>query len=217
MAQFLYGKAIANMLGGESAGDAFATDYLSDTIRMMLTTSTYSPNLDTHETKTDVTNEVSGAGYTARGAALTTKTITYTAANSWGTTWAASTAYAVGDVVRPTAGNNHLYRCIVAGTSAGSQPTFPTVNGQTVADNTVTWAEIGRGICIIDADNVQWPSSTITARYGVIYRDTGTDSTSPLLALIDFESDKSSSSGLFEVQFSVGLIANLGIWNHATP
>src|SRR5262245_48422942 len=114
---FLYGKAHANMLGGEVSGDTFAIDYLSDTMKVALTTNTYSENLDTHETFADVTNEVTGTGYSAGGATLASKTITYTAANSWGTQWAASTAYAVGDIVRPTSGNGHLFRATVAGTS----------------------------------------------------------------------------------------------------
>lgn len=51
-------------------------DWVSDTIRVMLTTSSYAPNQDTHEFKSSVTNEVSGTGYAARGAALGTKTVT---------------------------------------------------------------------------------------------------------------------------------------------
>src|SRR5262245_47700718 len=111
----LYGKAHANLLGGESSGESFAIDFLSDTIKCALTNASHTPNLDTHELFSDLTNEVSGTGYTAGGATLGSKTITYTAANSWGTQWAASTAYVVGDVVRPTSGNGHLYRCVVAG------------------------------------------------------------------------------------------------------
>ncbi len=210
--QSYFGKAFANLLGGEVAGDSFAVDYLSDTIRAMLCTSSYAPNLDTHETKADVTNEVAGTGYTARGTALGSKTITYTAANSWGTNWAASTAYAVGDIVKKVTGNGHLYRCIVAGTSAGSEPAFPTVSGQTVVDNTVTWAEIGRGVTQIDSADPSWPSSTITARFLVVYKDTGTDSTSPLLFVVDFGADFASTNGTF--QYTVHA---LGWLTHSTP
>lgn len=53
-----------------------AIDWDTDTIKVMLVTSTYSPNLDTHAFRSDVTNEVSGTGYTAGGSALATKTVT---------------------------------------------------------------------------------------------------------------------------------------------
>jgi hypothetical protein len=58
-----------------------------------------------------------------------------------GTAWVASTPYVLLDVVVPTAGleNGFRYECTTAGTSAGSAPTWPTVEGATVADNTVTW------------------------------------------------------------------------------
>lgn len=209
-----YGKTYANLLGGEVAGDTFAVDYLSDTIKCRLHTATYTPNLDTHETIADLTNEVTGTGYSAGGVTLASKTITYTAANSWATTWAASTAYAVGDIVRPTAGNAHLYRAIVAGTShASTQPTWPTVSGQTVVDNTGTWAEIGRGLTQIDAADPQWTTATISGiRYAVIAKDTGTASTSPLLWLIDFGADQAVTSGTFTV-----VLATLGIETFSTP
>lgn len=206
----LFGKALANLLGGEIAGDTFAVDFLSDTMKVLLTTSVYTPDLDLHETKADVTNEVTGTGYSAGGVTLASKTITYTPANSWATARANTTGYAVGDIVRPAVGNGHLYRCIVAGTSAGAPPTFPTVPQQTVADGAVTWAEVGRGITQIDAADAAWPASTITARYGVVYKSTGTDATSPLLALVDFGADLASTNGTFQITWHA-----LGIWaNH---
>lgn len=205
----LYRNAANSFVGGLTAGNA-AIDWLSDTMKCMLCTSSYAPNLDTHKFKSDVTNEVTGTGYSAGGATIGSPTITYTAANSWATTWATATAYAVGDIVRPTVGNGHLYMCIVAGTShASTQPTWPTVNRQTVADNTVTWAEIGGGISQFDLADASWAASTITARYAVIYDATpSTDATRPLIAVLDFGSDVSSSNATFQVAFdSRGLFA----------
>jgi hypothetical protein len=48
-------------------------------VKVMLCTSTYTPNQNTHSVKADVTNEVVGAGYTAGGAELTaaSKTVSY--------------------------------------------------------------------------------------------------------------------------------------------
>lgn len=199
-----YSKALANLMGGESGGDAFAVDFLSDTIKIALLGAGHTPGLDTHEVFDDVdADEIVGTGYSAGGATLGSKTITVTPANSWGTQWAVGTAYAVGDVVRPTSGNGHLYMCIVAGTShASTQPTWPTVAGQVVTDNTVTWAEVGRAITQIDAADPSWAGSTISARYAVGYKSTGTPSTSPLLFLGDFGSTQSTNNGTFAITFA---------------
>lgn len=61
----------------------------------------------------------------------------------FGSSWAPNTAYQVGETVTPqgAAGNGHVYRCTVAGTSGTTQPAFPTGDGATVVDNTVTWKE----------------------------------------------------------------------------
>ena len=68
-------------------------DLLSDTIKVMLTTSTYTPNLDTHDYKDDVTNEVTGTGYSAGGATLGSMTFTYTGASNLWTFDAADTSW----------------------------------------------------------------------------------------------------------------------------
>lgn len=76
----VYGKLGANVFGGEAAGDAAQMDYLSDVIKCTLHTSTYTPNIDTHEAFADATNELGTAnGYTANGVTLTTKTTVYNA------------------------------------------------------------------------------------------------------------------------------------------
>lgn len=79
----IYGKLGANVFGGETAGESVAIDYLSDSIKVSLHTSTYAPNQDTHEFFSDVTNELATLnGYTAGGAALANKTTTYVGASN---------------------------------------------------------------------------------------------------------------------------------------
>jgi len=58
--------------------------------------------------------------------------------------WQASTSYVVGDIVRATTtqASGLVFRCTVAGTSASTQPAWPTDIGSTIADGTVTWAAI---------------------------------------------------------------------------
>lgn len=51
-------------------------DLSSDTIKVALVTSTYTPSADNHDFFDDITNEVSGTGYTAGGATLASKTTT---------------------------------------------------------------------------------------------------------------------------------------------
>lgn len=62
---------------------------------------------------------------------------------------------------------------------------------------------------VLDATDVSVTSATITARYGVVYKDTGTPSTSPIVCVIDFGSNQSSTSGTFAVTFAAEGILNL--------
>jgi hypothetical protein len=52
-------------------------DLDSDTIKLMLTTSSYTPNQDTHQYKSDVTNEVTGTGWAAGGVTLASFSVAY--------------------------------------------------------------------------------------------------------------------------------------------
>jgi lambda family phage minor tail protein L len=58
--------------------------------------------------------------------------------------WQASTSYAVGAIVRATTtqASGLVFRCTVAGTSASTQPAWPTDIGSTIVDGGVTWAAI---------------------------------------------------------------------------
>lgn len=127
---FLYGSVPTKLANKE-------IDWDTDTIKVALCTSTYTPAQDTHDYFNDITNEVSGTGYTAGGATLTTKTVGYTA---------------------------------------------------------------GTNVTKFDADDVSWTTSTITARYAVLYVDTGgASSTDPLIGYVDFGTDVSSSAGTFSI------------------
>lgn len=68
------GQAI---VGQFSATSARRVDWVGDTIKVALTTSSFAFNQDTHDFFDDVTNEVTGTGYTAGGATLASKTLTY--------------------------------------------------------------------------------------------------------------------------------------------
>lgn len=183
-------------------------NFNSDSIQLMLCTSSYAYDLDAHVYKSSVTNEVTGTGYTAGGAVLGSAAVGDFSGNTYTTSRANTTAYVVGQIVRPATGNGYLYQCSTAGTSGSSIPTYPTVVGQTVTDGTVTWTCVGRGIMVMSGANVQWTTATITARYGVLYdASPSTDATRPLIALIDFGADQTSTAGTFLIQWDPSGIA----------
>lgn len=69
MANLTYNSFKRDIMNGE-------IDLDTDTIKVMIVTSSYTPNQDTHTKKSDITNEVTSSGYTAGGSALTGKTVT---------------------------------------------------------------------------------------------------------------------------------------------
>jgi hypothetical protein len=103
MASFVYNSALENAAKG-------LIDFDTDTFKMMLVTSSYSANKDTHEYRDDVTNEVAnGNGYTTGGATTActvakdnaTDRITVTFA---ATSWTTSTITAAAAVVYKSRG-----------------------------------------------------------------------------------------------------------------
>jgi len=89
MASLIFNRALEQWAKG-------TIDFDTDTFKVMLTTSSYSENKDTHDYRDDVTNEVTGTGYTAGGNTATV-TVTLDTANDridislGGTTWTTST------------------------------------------------------------------------------------------------------------------------------
>ena len=171
-------------------------DFDTDTIKAMLTTGYTFDGTDVYLNDIGAV-EVTGTGYTSGGATLASKTIAVTAANSWGTSRANSTAYTLGQFVRPATGNGFVYQAVAAGTSGGSVPTYPTTIGGTVSDGGVTWACVGSSLLVLDCADLSWSSSTISATGLVVYDSTGTSSTSVLLGYIDFGATVSSTAGTF--------------------
>lgn len=97
MASLVYNSAVRDNITG-------AIDFDTDSFKVMLVTSAYTPNKDTHTKRSDVTNEVSGTGYTAGGAAATVSVAAVDTANDkvvitlGSASWASSTITARGAV-----------------------------------------------------------------------------------------------------------------------
>lgn len=121
-------------------------DFDTDTIKVALVTSAYTPDADLHTFFDDITNEVVGTGYVAGGSTLTNAVVT-----------------------------------------------VDTVND---------WAEY-------NGDDVTWASASVTARGAIVYKDTGTPGTSPLICYIDFGADKIATAGDFTIQWHVDGIFKL--------
>lgn len=163
----------------------------SDAIKIALLTASASPSLAAWVHYSDLTNEVAaGNGYTSGGATLGSKTHVATVANSWGTQWAGTTAYVAGQIVIPTVANGFVYQCVVGGTSGNSQPTWPTIVGESVSDSGVTWSCLGESVTVFSSAAPSWTvpaAGSLAFRYAVIYdAQSGTGATEPLIALVDF-------------------------------
>ena len=81
-----------------------------------------------------------------------------------------------------------------------------TAGGNTLASKTATY-DSANNVIVLDAADTTWASSTITARYAVVYDATGTSSTSALIGYVDFGSDQSSTNGNFTITWdSTGIV-----------
>lgn len=88
-----------------------------------------------------------------------------------------------------------------------------TGTGYSAGGNTLTGKSVGavtgsHEIPLIAA-NTSWTTASFTCRYAVIYRSTGTASTSPLIGWVDFGSNETVASGTFALNFdaSNGVVA----------
>lgn len=97
MASLIYNNAIYRLVNGD-------IDFGADDFKCMLVTSSYAPNKDTDDYRNDVTNEVTGTGYTAGGTAATVTVAAIDTANDrieitlGAVSWPASTITARGAV-----------------------------------------------------------------------------------------------------------------------
>jgi hypothetical protein len=103
MADVIYNSFKRDVMNG-------SIDLDTDTIKVKLVTSAYTPNQDTHTKVSDVTSEVTGSGYTSGGKALSGKTVAADTTDNEGvfdaldTSWAASTITARGAVLYKSRG-----------------------------------------------------------------------------------------------------------------
>ena len=83
--------------------------------------------------------------------------------------WAASFAYALGALILDSNGN--VQQCTTAGTSGASQPTWPTVRGETVADGSAVWTLNSTGLQQYLSDASVEIDSFIESRFALPFTD----------------------------------------------
>lgn len=172
-------------------------DFDTHTIKMAVMDATFAFN-DSHDFWDDVSasDYSSATGYTAGGNQLTTPAIVETDSSAL-TARANSTAYVVGDIRRTGTDSSRVFVCAVAGTSAASEPGGMATLGflREITDGSVVWVNIGAAITVLDSDAESWTGlDQSPTNAAVIYRDTGTPSTSPLIAYVDFEASETPTS-----------------------
>jgi len=119
-------------------------DFDTNTFKAMLVTSSYTPNFTTHDKRDDVTNEVTGTGYTAGGAASTV-TVTKDTANNKVTvqfgavSWSSSTITARGCVYYKSRGGASSADELVGYADFGSDVSS-TGGTFSVAATTLEWS-----------------------------------------------------------------------------
>lgn len=131
MADVIYNSFKRDIMNG-------SIDLDTDTIDVMLVTSSYTPNQDTHVDRADVTNEVSGTGYTAGGAAIGSKTVTADNTDNEGVfdgadvTWSTATITARGAVLYKDTG-------VAANDNLICYLDFGSDQSSSAADFTISW------------------------------------------------------------------------------
>lgn len=123
------------------------------------------------------------------------------------TKWVLSTAYSVGDVVRPTNAsgqidNNRIFVCEVAGTSNSTEPTWSNTPGASVTDNTVTWREMSVWFCGLKNTGSMVAADTMASHGGWTENTTYSNSTRPIITLGTVSAgsvDNSASPAVFNI------------------
>lgn len=75
-----------------------------------------------------------------------------------------------------------------------------TAWGYQHATQTVT-LDSGTDEVRLDLDDASWTTASFTARYAVILKYTGTNTTSPVMGRVDFGGDETVSSGTFTISW----------------
>jgi hypothetical protein len=76
-----------------------------------------------------------------------------------------------------------------------------TAGGKTLTGVVVESYGGANGAFAVNADDVSWSNSTISARGCILYKSTGDAATDPLICYMDFGETKSSTNNTFPIQW----------------
>jgi hypothetical protein len=94
-------------------------------------------------------------------------------------------------------------------TEVSSSGTNYTTGGATISSPTMTYTG-ATNVLKFSGGNVSWTTSTITARYAIVY-DSTPASNKPLLCYVDFGADVISSNGTFSITWDAAGIATVTV------
>jgi len=191
-----YAAAAAALLGR-------SISWTGDTLRIVLLSPVYGPNLDHDAVYSDVQpyELPTGSGYVAGGITISGAAVTTTPAASWPTVWAADSQYTAGQWVRPPLANGLIYEAAQGGTTQLTQPAWPTVVGGAVVDGTVQWAAAGHGAVRCTFNTPAWPNfSAGPVGYAALLDSTpGSPATDPLILLWTYPAPETGGGGLWTI------------------
>ncbi|MCI4437958.1 MAG: hypothetical protein JHC33_14215 [Ignisphaera sp.] len=84
-----------------------------------------------------------------------------------------------------------------------------TAGGALLVGRAVTVDNVNN-LAVYSGNNITWSVSTFTTAGAVIYKDTGTPSTSPLIFFLDFAGNKTPNQGDMTINWNVNGIFTLG-------
>lgn len=86
-----------------------------------------------------------------------------------------------------------------------------TAGGVSLAGKTTT-LDKANNVVILDANDVTWANSTITARYAVVYDNSGASAAAkPLVGYLDLLTDSASNNGNFVIQWDASGIVRITV------
>ena len=97
-------------------------------------------------------------------------------------------------------------------TDAVQAVTGYAAGGKTFSAATTLYNTAGSGKTItFDAPDIVWTTATLSASFAVLYKDSGTTSTSPLLAYLDFGANVPAVAGDFTISWNAGGISTITV------